>query len=196
MNILDSPFIEDLFPSIENIEAVIEALLFVSGEPVAVKEIAKILESDVNSITQAMKSCADKYNRDGRATELLILEDSAQIVVKPEYINYIRSFKKSETHQKKVFSKAAMEILSIVAYFQPVTKNYIEQVRGIDSSYTVNMLVERGFLEEKGRLDAPGKPMRYGTTHKFLRCFGLSSLADLPDRQSFAELNQEDEIEK
>lgn len=182
------------YQSEENAEAVIEAVLFAAGEPVAVGEIAKLLECNAGSAMQAVKTFAEKYNSDGRATELLILNDSAQIVVKPEYINYIRSFKKSENHQKKVFSKAAMEILSIVAYFQPVTKNYIEQVRGVDSSYTVNMLAEKGFLEEKGRLDAPGRPMRYGTTLKFLRCFGLSSLADLPDRQSFAEFNQDETV--
>jgi len=161
-----------------DIECAIEAILFVSGEPVKLSRIAAVLgavDSDVESAASRMR---DKYSSERRGIRLLRLDDTLQLCSSPEYADFIRLA--LETRKPPQLSQPALEVLSIIAYFQPVTRAYIEQVRGVDSSYTVSLLLERGLVEAAGRLPAPGRPMLYRTTHVFLRTFGLESLKELP----------------
>jgi len=161
-----------------DLDSVIEAILFVSGEPVKLSRIASVLGVDEFDIDAAANRMRDRYSFERRGIRLLKLEDALQLCSSPEYADYIRLA--LETRKPPKLSPPALEVLSIIAYFEPVTKAYIEQVRGVDSSYTVNMLQERGLIEPCGRLSAPGRPTLYKTTHGFLRTFGLESLQDLP----------------
>ncbi|MCL2226960.1 MAG: SMC-Scp complex subunit ScpB [Oscillospiraceae bacterium] len=161
-----------------DIECVIEAILFVSGEPVKLSRIAAVMGVDEFDIEAAANRMRDKYSFERRGIRLLKLEDTLQLCSSPEYADYIRLA--LESRKPPQLSQPALEVLSIVAYFQPVTKAYIEQVRGVDSAYTVGILLERGLIEACGRLNAPGRPMLYQTTHAFLRTFGMESISELP----------------
>ena len=161
------------------IECAIEAILFVSGEPVRISRIADVLgvfEADVESAADSLR---DNYSFVRRGIRLVRLEDTLQLCSSPEYTDYIR--KTLETRKPPQLTQPALEVLSIVAYFGPVTRAYIEQIRGVDSSYTVGLLQERDLIESCGRLAAPGRPMLYKTTHTFLRTFGMQSLKELPE---------------
>jgi len=162
----------------QDIECIIEAILFVSGEPVRLSRIASVLGVDEFDIDAAANRMRDKYSFNRRGIRLLKLDDSLQLCSSPEYADYIRLT--LEARKPPKLSQPALEVLSIVAYFQPVTKAYVEQIRGVDSAYTVGLLLERGLVEACGRLSAPGRPMLFKTTHAFLRTFGLESLRDLP----------------
>ena len=162
-----------------DIECAIEAILFVSGEPVKLKRIADVLEVAEQDVEAAADSLRDGYSFHRRGIRLLRLEDSLQLCSSPEYADHIRMA--LETRKPPKLSQPALEVLSIIAYFGPVTKAYIEQIRGVDSSYTVGLLQERELVESCGRLAAPGRPMLFRTTHTFLRTFGLESLSELPE---------------
>ena len=162
-----------------DIECILEAILFVSGEPVKLSRIAAVLGVDDFDIDAAANRMRDRYSFDRRGIRLVKLDDTLQLCSSPEYADYIRLA--LETRKPPQLSPPALEVLTIIAYFQPITKAYIEQVRGVDSAYTVGLLLERGLIEACGRLDAPGRPMLYKTTHIFLRTFGLESLRDLPE---------------
>jgi len=162
-----------------SIECAIEAILFVSGEPVKQARIAAALgveESDVESAAEKMR---DNYSFERRGIRLVKLDDSLQLCSSPEYADCIRYA--LETRKPPQLSQPALEVLSIIAYFQPVTRVYIEQVRGVDSVYTIGLLLDRNLVESCGRLAAPGRPLLYRTTHVFLRTFGLESLGELPE---------------
>lgn len=162
-----------------NVECAIEAILFVSGEPVKQARIAAALgigESDVESAADRMR---DKYSFERRGIRLIKLDGSLQLCSSPEYSDYIRYA--LETRKPPQLSQPALEVLSIIAYFQPVTRVYIEQIRGVDSVYTIGLLIDRNLVEPCGRLAAPGRPLLYRTTHVFLRTFGLESLGELPE---------------
>jgi len=161
------------------VEAAIEAILFVSGEPVRITRIADVLGVAENEIELAADRLRDNYSFVRRGIRLVRLEDTLQLCSSPEYADYIR--KTLETRKPPQLSQPALEVLSIIAYFGPVTRAYIEQVRGVDSSYTVGLLQERELIEGCGRLAAPGRPILYRTTHSFLRTFGLESLKELPE---------------
>jgi len=161
------------------VEAAIEAILFVSGEPVKISRIADVLGVAENEIELAADRLRDNYSFVRRGIRLVRLEDTLQLCSSPEYADYIR--KALETRKPPQLSQPALEVLSIIAYFGPVTRAYIEQVRGVDSSYTVGLLQERDLIEACGRLAAPGRPILYRTTHSFLRTFGLESLKELPE---------------
>ncbi len=153
----------------------IEAVLFVSGEPVSVSRLA-----EVTGLTeQEVVTFADKLSErfDG-GIMILKLEDAYQMTTRPNTAEYVKAF--LEIRRDTPLSSAAMEVLAIIAYNQPVTKAFVEQVRGVDSNQTVNTLVEKGLIEEAGRLELPGRPISYVTSAGFLRSFGMSSLADLP----------------
>jgi len=163
---------------LDRIECAIEAILFVSGEPVKQTRIAAALgveESDVESAAERMR---DKYSFERRGIRLVRLDDTLQLCSSPEYSDCIRYA--LETRKPPQLSQPALEVLSIIAYFQPVTRVYIEQIRGVDSVYTIGLLLDRNLVEPCGRLAAPGRPLLYRTTHVFLRTFGLESLSDLP----------------
>jgi len=177
---------------IREIEAIIEGILFASGEPFPVDRLAAVLgidRSDVESISEKM---ADYYNFNRRGIRLLKLENSLQLCSRSEYAEYIR--RALETRKAPALSPAALEVLAIVAYRQPVTKPYIEQIRGVDSTYTVTSLMERNLIEEAGRLDVPGRPNLYKTTEHFLRTFGLTSLSDLPQLDAFSNENGSEQL--
>jgi len=161
-----------------DLDNVIEAILFVSGEPVKISRIASVLGVDEFDIDAAANRMRDRYSFERRGIRLLKLDEALQLCSSPEYADYIRLA--LETRKPPQLSPPALEVLSIVAYFEPVTRAYVEQVRGVDSTYTVNMLLERGLIESCGRLSAPGRPTLYRTTHAFLRTFGLESLKELP----------------
>ncbi len=163
-------------------EAIIEGVLFAAGDAVELEKIADILDIDKKSTRAIITSLADKYEIENRGIKIIRLEDSYQLCTKPEYHEQIARL--AEPRRSQTLSNAAMEVLSIVAYKQPVTRSHIEQVRGVSCDTLVNKLIEKNFIQEVGRLDAPGRPMLFGTTEEFLRCFGLESVTSLPNYDS------------
>jgi len=161
------------------IEAAIEGILFASGDPVSVDRIASVLAVSRDAVLSAAISLADSYSYERRGIRLVRLEDSLQLCSAPELADTIRMT--LETRKPPQLSPSALEVLAVVAYFQPVTKAYIEQVRGVDSAYTVGILQDRGLIEPCGRLSVPGRPVIYRTTKDFLRIFGITSLEELPE---------------
>lgn len=160
------------------IRSALEAILFAAGEPISAERLCMALELTRNQVDELCKELADQYSYERRGIRLLRLGESYQLCSAPEYADRIR--KAFERRKPPQLSQPALEVLSIIAYFQPTTRAYVEQVRGVDSSYTVNLLLERGLIEEAGRLSVPGRPTLFRTTTHFLRCFNLSSLEELP----------------
>lgn len=158
--------------------AIIEAVLFAHGDPISPEKLSEASGIDLETTVKLIDQLERRYNVQESGLQIIRLNDGFQITTRPEYSSYIKSA--LETRRQQPLSQAAMETLSIIAYNQPVTKSFVEQVRGIDSSSVVNTLVERDLLEEAGRLDLPGRPVAYRTTDTFLRCFGISSLKELP----------------
>lgn len=161
-----------------NIESAVEAILFASGESVPVERLSAVLAVEPEAISEAAESLSDKYKFERRGIRLIKLDNSLQLCSSPEFADVIRLA--LETRKQPQLTQPSIEVLSVVAYFQPVTRAYIEQIRGVDSGYTVNLLCERGLIEPAGRLQAPGRPVLYKTTQTFLRTFGISSLDELP----------------
>ncbi len=166
----------------KEIECIIEGILFASGEPVSINRIALVLDLLPEEVEERARTMADKYNFDRRGISLVILGDKLQLCTRGEYAGYIR--KALETRKPPTLSQASLEVLAIVAYRQPVTRAYVEQVRGVDSSGTMSMLAEKGLIEECGRLEVPGRPMLFRTTPNFLRSFGLENISQLPDLEA------------
>lgn len=160
------------------ISSAIEAILFAAGESVPVARLSLILEATEGEIDYAAAELAEKYEREGRGMRILRLDDRLQMCSAPEYAPYITKTLEQRTPPK--LSQPALEALAVVAYFQPVTRAYIDQVRGVDSSYTVSVLQQRGLIEPCGKLDAPGRPALFRTTDVFLRTMGISELSQLP----------------
>ena len=167
---------------LKEMEAALEAILFAAGEPVAVERICLTLDLDKATVEAVCQRLADKYSYERRGLRLVRMETSYQLCSAPEYAPLIR--KAFESRKPAKLSQPALEVLSIIAYYQPVTRAYIDQVRGVDSSYTVGLLLERELIEEAGRLAVPGRPIQYRTTKNFLRSFSLSSLDELPELPS------------
>ena len=161
-----------------NVKSAIEAVLFASGDPVKIKKLCQVFDLPEAQVSDALSQLSQQYDHSQSGIYLALLEDSAQLCTRPIYGDYVRQT--METRKPPQLSPAALEVLSIIAYRQPVTKQYIEQVRGVDSSYTVSSLEEKGLVEDCGRLDVIGRPMLFRTTANFLRVFGISSLIDLP----------------
>ena len=157
----------------------VESILFASGEPIEAQKLAQTLETDVQTVEDVIDGLNEYYSDDQRGFEIVKLDGSYQMTTRAFYSEITR---RALDHRRNTpLSGAALEILAVVAYNQPVTKGYIEQIRGVDCFYGINSLVEKGLIEERGRLDAPGRPRLYGTTPDFLRCFGISSLDELPE---------------
>ena len=155
-----------------------EAVLFASGEPMSIERFAQVFEITPDEVIAVMKELSSKMKRNNSGCELVRLENMYQLATKTEYAEYIkRAF---DIRRRTPLSPAALEVLAVVAYNQPVTKSFIEQVRGVDCSGVVTTLIEKGLVEERGRLELPGKPLLYGTTKNFLRCFSLNDLTELP----------------
>ena len=163
----------------KELESALEGVLFAAGEPVAVERLCLGLEVDRPTLDATAQRMMDQYSYDRRGIRLLRLDTSYQLCSAPEFASCIR--KTLESRKPHRLSQPALEVLAVVAYYQPVTRAYVDQVRGVDSSYTMSLLLERELIEEAGRLAVPGRPMQFKTTKNFLRSFGLSSLEELPE---------------
>ena len=156
----------------------LEAILFAAGESVPVGRLSLVLEADQDEILRAAKELSDEYDRGGRGIRLMRMDNKLQLCSAPEFASLI--IKTLEQRKPPMLSQSALETLAIVAYYQPVTRAVIEKMRGVDSSYTVSALQDRGLIEACGKLEAPGRPTLYGTTDAFLRVMGIETLQQLP----------------
>lgn len=162
-----------------DLTSAIEAILFAAGDSVPLARLSLVLGVSEQDVETSVKMLQESYAQQQRGMRILRLEDKVQMCSAPEYASFIS--KTLEQRKPPVLSQPALETLAVVAYFQPVTRAYIEQVRGVDSSYTVGVLNERGLIEECGRLEVPGRPVLFRTTDVFLRTMGISSLEELPE---------------
>ncbi len=170
--------------SVHEMNRIIEAVLFAAGHPLSYDKIAEVLQISKKEARKIVKNFADFYNADdSRGLILLTFDDSCQLAAKEQYGSYIRTALNIKNGGN--LSRSSLEILAIVAYNQPVTRAYIDEVRGVDSTYSVSSLIQKGLLKVKGHLDVPGRPALLVTTEEFLRCFGLSSISDLPAKDTF-----------
>lgn len=169
--------------AIKSIEGAIEAILYAAGYPVKYEKIAEVLGLDLRNTKTLIEHMCDAYNGEEskHGITLLMFEDTCQFCTKEQYAPYIREA--LGIRRGGNLSASSMEVLAIVAYNQPVTRTFVDQVRGVDSSYAMNSLIDKALIEACGRLDAPGRPMLYATTEKFLRVFGLRSLSELPETE-------------
>lgn len=159
--------------------ASLEAMLFAAGDPVEPAKLAEVLDIDVESVIKMLGHLEAMYDENGGGLRLIRVDGKYQLCTREEYADNVRGL--LEIKKNTPLSQAAFEVLAIVAYNKTVTRSFIEQVRGVDCSGPISNLIQKGLIEEKGRLDLPGRPLVYGTTDRFLRCFSLNSLDDLPE---------------
>ncbi len=164
---------------INTMESIIEGILFTMGDSVEPGKIAKALEVDKSEVIKCLDSMMKRYEEENRGIRLMKLDDSYQMCTSPDIYEYL--IKIAKQPKKYVLTEVLLETLSIIAYKQPVTKSEIEKIRGVSCGHAVNKLVEYNLVTELGRLDAPGRPMLFGTTEDFLRSFGVSSIEELPE---------------
>ena len=164
--------------NINEMTSALEAVLFASGEPMAIDRICNIFVIDIDTAEKIAKSLEDKLNSMNSGLKLVRLGAKLQLCTRSEYADYIKAA--LDLRRKTPLSSAAFEVLAVIAYNQPITKAFIEQVRGVDCSGVITTLIDKQLIEEKGRLELPGRPLLYGTTDNFLRCFSVSSLGELP----------------
>lgn len=176
-------------------EAAVEALLFAMGEAIPVADIAQVLEIDMEDARSLIRNMMIRYDEDDRGVQIIELEDAFQMCTKPSMYDYL--IRMTHRPKKHTLTDVALETLSIIAYKQPVTRAEIEKIRGVNSDHAINRLVEYNLVCEAGRLDAPGKPILFGTTEEFLRTFGVRSPEDLPvpDPEKVEEFKMEAEEE-
>lgn len=160
-------------------EAVIEAILFTMGESVEINRLADVIEEDVKTTKEILKGMQERYSEEDRGIAIMELEDSVQLCTKSDMYEYL--IKIAKTPKKFVLTDTVLETLSIIAYKQPVTRVEIERIRGVSCDHAINKLIEYNLITELGRLDAPGRPLLFGTTEQFLRSFGVKSLEELPE---------------
>lgn len=172
---------QDMYP-------VIEAVLFAAGYPVPYERLAELCEAEETLVRETVCELSDKYKAGEFGIQILLFDEACQMCTKESYESYVREALGLKQGGK--LSNSSLEVLAIVAYHQPVTRSQIEKIRGVDSSYAVSSLTMKKLIEEKGRLEVPGRPVLFGTTADFLRCFGLSSLDDLPDASTFLDETQ------
>ena len=180
---MDEKNIQTEIESIKNIEGAIEAILYAAGYPVKYSRLSEVLGLDERNVKKIVEHLSESFNseKSKRGINLLVFDETCQFCTKEQYAPYIREA--LGIRRGGNLSASSMEVLAIVAYNQPVTRSFIDQVRGVDSSYAVNSLIDKALIEACGRLDAPGRPMLYATTEKFLRVFGLRSLSELPETE-------------
>ena len=174
------PEVVEALDTVEDIKRAIEAILFAAGYPVKYEKLSEVIGLPQRDLRGLIESMSREY--DGRGIQLLLYPDTCQLTTKEVFAPYIREALGIKRGGN--LSASSLEVLAVVAYNQPVTRAYVDTVRGVDSSYAVTSLLDKGLIEAVGRLDAPGRPMLYGTTDKFLRVFGLRSLADLPETEA------------
>lgn len=172
----------------DNIIAKLEAMLFAAGDPVEASKLAEVLDIEVETVAKMLGHLSGMYDERESGLMLIKIDNKYQLCTREAHSEEVR--KLLEIKKNTPLSNAAFEVLAIIAYNKTVTRSFIEQVRGVDCSGSIASLVQKGLIEEKGRLDLPGRPLIYGTTDRFLRCFSLNSLDDLP------ELPKTEEIEK
>ena len=179
----------------EQLQRAIEAILFAAGESVEASRLAAALQVDVSDVKQAADKMADEYAFARRGIRIIRLENAYQMVSSGEMSEYVT--KALETRKPPKLSASQLEALTIIAYYQPATKAMVEQIRGVDSSYSISALMNKNLICEAGRLNVPGRPIQYATTPDFLRTFGLSTLEDLPeiDRVEFSKPGAEEAAE-
>lgn len=168
---------------LENIESIIEAILFAAGDTIESNTLVQILEIDKNRLLKIMDNLIQKYNNENRGLEIIVVEDSYQIRTNPKYFEFVKKLRDHKTNNG--LSQAALETLAIIAYKQPITKPEVEAIRGVGCYTSVLRLMEYELIKETGRMDAPGKPIIYQTTEEFLKAFGFTSLKDLPSIEIF-----------
>ena len=166
------------------LQRAIEAVLFAAGERIEISRLSEVLEADPDEIIKAADALADSLAFERRGIRILKLEDGYQMVSSGEMADFVT--KALETRKPPKLSSSQLETLTIIAYYQPATKAVVEQIRGVDSSYSVGALLNKKLIEEAGRLNVPGRPIQYKTTPDFLRTFGLSSLEELPPIEKIA----------
>ncbi len=171
---------ETVLNTVQDMENAIEAILFAAGYPVRYDKLSEVIGIPLRDLKNIVHKLSKKY--DSRGIQLLMFPDTCQLCTKEVFAPYIREALGIKRGGN--LSNSSMEVLAVVAYNQPVTRTYVDTVRGVDSSYAVTSLLDKGLIEAVGRLDAPGRPMLYGTTEKFLRVFGLNSLAELPETEA------------
>lgn len=178
----------------EQLKRAIEAILFAAGECVEVSRMAMALETDPAEVREAADKLLDMYSFERRGIRIIRLENAYQMVSSGEMADYVT--KALETRKPPKLSSAQLESLTIIAYYQPATKAMVEQIRGVDSSYSISALMNKRLICEAGRLNVPGRPIQYATTPDFLRTFGLSSLEELPEieRVSFGQLEAQEPV--
>lgn len=172
----------------DSIISKLEAMLFAAGDPVEASKFAEVLDIDIETVTKMLGHLSALYDERESGLMLIRIDNKYQLCTREAHSEEVRRL--LEIKKNTPLSNAAFEVLAIVAYNKTVTRSFIEQVRGVDCSGSISSLVQKGLIEEKGRLDLPGRPLIYGTTDRFLRCFSLNSLDDLP------ELPKTEEIEK
>ena len=162
----------------KEIVSALEAVLFASGDPIGIERLSQVFDVKPEQVEKAAEKLKARLIENMSGVELLRLDNCYQLATKTDYAEYIK--KAFDLKRRTPLSSAAFEVLSVIAYNQPVTRSFIEQVRGVDCSGVITTLLEKELIEERGRLELPGRPLLYGTTKNFLRCFGLSDLSDLP----------------
>ena len=173
---------EDEVQPIKNVEACIEAVVFAAGYPVPYQKLAEVTGLGVREVKKLVDRIAKTYQNDKHGIMMLMFDKTCQLCTKEQYGTYIREA--LGIRRGGNLSASSMEVLAVVAYNQPVTRAFIDAVRGVDSNYAVNSLIDKELIVSTGRLDAPGRPLLYGTTDKFLRVFGLKTLEDLPETET------------
>ena len=163
----------------DNLVSTIEAMLFASGDPVEASKLAEVLDIDIETVEKMLGHLSALYDERSSGLMIIRIDNKYQICTREKYSEEVR--KLMEIKKNTPLSNAAFEVLAVIAYNKAVTRSFIEQVRGVDCSGPISSLVQKGLIEEKGRMDLPGRPLIYGTTDRFLRCFSLNSLEDLPD---------------
>lgn len=176
------------------LRAAVEAMIFAGGDPVSCERMAGVLGVSMDMIDSLCNELNEYYDESGSALRVVKLGKQYQLSTRDEYAGMIRTL--LDLKKDVPLSNAAMEVLAVIAYNEPVTKNFVERVRGVDCSGVVNTLLARGLIEEKGRLDLPGRPMQYATSPNFLRCFGLESIGELPTVPSYTAENAQISVEE
>lgn len=175
-----------------DIQAAAEAILFAAGEPLEIERIAEALEEDIEIIESVLVSLQKNLDETGSGICLVKMDNLYQLCTRQKYADVVRAV--LEIKKNAPLSNAAFEVLAVIAYNQPVTKAFIEQVRGVDCSGVIQTLTLKGLIEERGRLELPGRPLIYGTTPEFLKCFCVDNLDDLPELPDHEDLPKNDEL--
>ena len=174
------------------IQAAVEAILFAAGEPLEIDRIAQALEQDKEIVESVLLGLKKNLDDNNSGICLVKMDDLYQLCTRQEYADQVRAV--LEIKKNSPLSNAAFEVLAVIAYNQPVTKAFIEQVRGVDCSGVIQTLILKGLIEERGRLELPGRPLIYGTTPEFLKCFCVSNLDELPEFPDHEDLPKNDEL--